>query len=470
VERHVEITGYQLIIISDLHLSEGWNPETKRLSRNEDFFFDLNFQRFLQHLSKRAERGGYRFKLVINGDFVDFLQFIRTPDGDSIDGEPITKREKVIGFGTTTIKTLWKLKVLMNGHWIFFSALKEFISRGNEVIIIPGNHDIEWTIPEVQSRFIEKLSEDVSEEKKAAFRSRIRFVPWFYFDHNLSVFVEHGSQYDELNSFDHFLCPYRRDGTMDLPAGSFFVRYLFNRVECYYPFADNMKPMSKFIWWALRQTKTWFSYPPRIIEFLRFFRDTIAKAGPVDKDWEGELQKRHAQALRDLSNASGLRVQQIDELKKLWVPSAIHHCCRSALPGRFLSNSKLDSSYYLEKAKAVREIVGARYVVFGHTHEADIRNFPEGTNKKICEYVNSGTWTKSFAANYEEALLKCENEFVYVHLRYHEEKKDVVMELLRWNDSIKDGERVRLFEEEEQYRENQKKSKAITKKALISGE
>lgn len=444
----MEITKYQLIIISDLHLSEGWNPKTKKLSRNEDFFFDLNFQRFLQHLSNRTERGGYSFKLVINGDFVDFLQFTSTPDGDSIDGEPITKREREIGFGTTTKKTLWKLKVLMNGHWIFFSALKEFIFRGNEVIIVPGNHDIEWTIPEVQSTFVERLSEDVSEDKKAAFRSRIRFVPWFYFDPNLSVFVEHGSQYDELNSFDYFLCPYRRDGTMDLPAGSFFVRYLFNRVERYYPFADNMKPMSKFIWWALRQPKTWFSNPPRIIQFVRFFQDTIAKAGSIDKEWGDELQNRQAQVLRDLSNTSGLRVQQVDELKKLWVPSAIHHCSKSELPRRFLSNSKLNRSYYWKRAIAVREIVGTRYVVFGHTHEADIRALPERSNNKISEYVNSGTWTKFFAGNYEEALLKCENEFVYVHLRYHEGKKDVVMELLRWNDSIRDGERVRLFEEE----------------------
>ncbi|MFH1683177.1 MAG: metallophosphoesterase [Candidatus Woesearchaeota archaeon] len=198
----MEREKYQLIVISDLHLSEGWSPETKRLSRNEDFFFDLNFQRFLQRLARKAEKGRFFYRLIINGDFVDFLQFTSTPDGETIEGESITKRENKLGLGTSTIKTLWKLNILMNGHWIFFNALKEFISRGNEVIIIPGNHDIEWMITEVQIRFKEKLSTDIPEDRKADFLKRIRFIHWFYYDPNLSVYVEHVSQYDNLNSFD----------------------------------------------------------------------------------------------------------------------------------------------------------------------------------------------------------------------------------------------------------------------------
>lgn len=441
----MENLNYQLIIISDLHLSEGWNPKTKRLSRNEDFFFDLNFQRFLQHLAQKAERGGFRYKLIINGDFVDFLQFTSVPEGEDIDGEVITKRERELGLGASPKKTLWKLNILMKGHWIFFNALKEFISRGNEAIIIPGNHDIEWVIPEVQRGFIDKLSDDVPQDKKVEFQQKVSFLQWFYYDPKLSVFVEHGCQYDDLNSFDYFLCPYRKEGTMDLPAGSFFVRYLFNRVERDYPFADNMKPMSKFIVWALCKCETW--YRLRIIKFLRFFLNTLAKAGPTDNERKKELDIRHASELQALANGSGINVDQAQELKKHWVPSALHNSSKWGLLMRFIDNSKLDSRYYWEKARSIKRILGVRYVVFGHTHDADIRDISESSESKRSEYVNSGTWTKAFAANYEEALLKSENEFVYVNIRYHETKKDVKMELLRWNDSIKEGERVRLFEE-----------------------
>ncbi|MFH1648464.1 MAG: metallophosphoesterase [Patescibacteria group bacterium] len=437
---------YQLIIISDLHLSEGWNPITKRLSRNEDFFFDLNFQRFLQHLAGKAERGGFFYRLIINGDFVDFLQFTSVPKDETIKGEVITKRERELGLGTSTIKTLWKLNILMSGHWIFFYALKEFILRGNEVIIIPGNHDIEWMIPEVQERFKEKLSSDIPEDKKSEFIQRIQFVPWFYYDPNLSVFVEHGSQYDDLNSFDYFLYPYRKDGTLELPAGSFFVRYLFNRVEQYYPFADNMKPMSKFIFWALLRYKTWFSWPPRIIKFLKFFLNTLAKAKPIDEGWKKELDIQHTKVLQEKAHSSGLSIEQIQQIKKQWVPSALHHCSKTGLLKCFRDSGKLDSEYYLKRVITIQQILGVRYVVFGHTHEADLHPLWEKPDTKKSEYVNSGTWTKTFAANYEEALLKSENEFVYVNIKYHEKKKDVIMDLLRWNDSIQEGERVRLFQ------------------------
>jgi hypothetical protein len=37
---------FDLVIISDLHLSEGRNPATKRFNLNEDFFFDEDFRRF----------------------------------------------------------------------------------------------------------------------------------------------------------------------------------------------------------------------------------------------------------------------------------------------------------------------------------------------------------------------------------------------------------------------------------------
>ena len=42
----------ELIVISDLHLSVGYNKKTGRYSRNEDFFFDEEFKRFLEYLHK----------------------------------------------------------------------------------------------------------------------------------------------------------------------------------------------------------------------------------------------------------------------------------------------------------------------------------------------------------------------------------------------------------------------------------
>src|SRR4030067_2058239 len=96
-----EPDSYRLAIISDLHLSEGWD-ENGYLSKLEDFFFDQSFKRFLGYLSKKAEEGGFYYRLIIDGDLVDFLQFM-TPSGESvIRGETLPKRERKLGPGTST--------------------------------------------------------------------------------------------------------------------------------------------------------------------------------------------------------------------------------------------------------------------------------------------------------------------------------------------------------------------------------
>ncbi|MFH0793239.1 MAG: metallophosphoesterase [bacterium] len=437
-----ETAPYKLVIVSDLHLSEGWD-ENGYLQRNEDFFFDRNFKRFLGYLSESGQAEGFSYRLVINGDFVDFLQFTTVPKEKDIAGETLSNRERNLGMGTGDIKTLWKLGRLISGHKVFFSAIADFLAKGNELIVIPGNHDIEWVMPGIQDDFKARISGLTMPQRDI--RERIRFLPWFYYDPVLSVFVEHGAQYDEINSYDYFLYPYRKDGTIDLPAGSFFVRYLFNRVEEVYPFADNVKPMTKFIWWALWQRRTWVGRPPQMFKFVRFFIDTLKKAGPAEEEWVQILTQRQNNEMDRLAQVSGLDRRRLEELKSHWIRSTLRHSGTFGLLASFIRNAKLDKYYYRGKARKVQETVGTRYVVFGHTHESDMCTLcvsPGGTKS---EYVNSGSWTKSFAANHEEALLKGENEFVYVQIGHDRKRNDTKMDLLRWNDSLQEGERVRLF-------------------------
>ncbi|MFH1683178.1 MAG: hypothetical protein ABIA37_05275, partial [Candidatus Woesearchaeota archaeon] len=89
-----------------------------------------------------------------------------------------------------------------------------------------------------------------------------------------------------------------------------------------------MKPTSKFIFWAVKRRKTWFSWPSwsaRIFKFLKFFWDTLRKARPIDKEWQKELEILHAKELQEKAHNSGLSISQIQDIKKQWVPSALHH-------------------------------------------------------------------------------------------------------------------------------------------------
>jgi len=422
-----------LLIVSDLHLSEGWDETTKRLSRQEDFYFDTSFARFLATQVRNAAQHDYRLRLVIPGDLVDFLQVTTVPPGESVDGGPITDRDRRFGLGTSPAHTCWKLRRIVSGHWIFFDALARFVADGHDLVILPGNHDIEWVIPQVQATLISELTARVPPALRGGIGERVRFLPWFYLEPGL-IYIDHGHQYDTLNSFDYFLHPYLPDGRIDLPAGSFFVRYLFNQVEVSFPFADNMKPASAFLCWALKRWEGWRKLP----QYLRFFRETLEKAGPLDPAWQAELEAKQAERLRALQAETGLPADTLQALKALWVPSAIHHLSKWRLALSFFRQASA-SEPLTAYADHISTLLRVRYVVFGHTHEADLHPLPGGPPR--AEYVNSGTWTRVFSENFEERLLKEESEFVYILVDRAKPK----IELLRWRDDLGAGERVRLF-------------------------
>lgn len=427
-----------LLVASDLHLSEGWDEDTKCLSRNEDFFFDTSFARFLQAQEARASAGNYRVRLIIPGDFVDFLQVTKVPPDETVDGESISARERLFGLGTSPAKTCWKLQKIMSGHWRFFSALASFVAAGHDFVILPGNHDIEWIIPAVQASFKDELQKYAPAGAGGELNQRVTFLPWFYYEPEF-VYIDHGHQYDALNCFDIFLHPFLADGRIDLPAGSFFVRYLFNQLEIGYPFADNMKPTSQFLRWFLRralfQPKMWRSIPV----YLRFFRETLAKAAPLVPEWKAEAEARQREVMAALALDSGITLEKLQSLQSLWISSAIHSLRGFSLAKLFFAYTGTEGGL-ATIARRIHDLLGVRYVLFGHTHEAVIQEIAPGEPR--AEYVNSGTWTKIFAESWEERLLREESEFVYVQFDRSARK----MELLRWRDDLGAGERVRMFQ------------------------
>lgn len=122
------------------------------------------------------------------------------------------------------------------------------------------------------------------------------------------------------------------------------------------------------------------------------------------------------------------------------MPSAIHRLSRFRLFRAFLGGAE-KSPRFSKVAHEISRILKVRYVILGHTHEADLVPMT-AAGLQGAEYVNSGTWTKVFTAKLEERLLKQESEFGYVDI----DPKKPRMELLRWRDDLDEGERIRLFE------------------------
>ncbi|MFY9561221.1 MAG: hypothetical protein WAQ52_13385 [Terriglobales bacterium] len=260
---------YNLLVISDLHLSEGIRPHSKKYSLKEDFFFDREFARFLAHYQNPSEWGGKKWHLIINGDLLDLLQVTAYRDAPAALHRPSKHPE--YGLDCGELESVYKLGKIVEGHGEFFQALAEFVAGGNLLSVIKGNHDVELHYPAVRKAFLERLqnayesirtAEAITESGASRIKAEtVQFPDWFYYEEGL-LWVEHGNQYDRVNVFPYFLSPLlpkapgrsaERVNEIDLPWGSLFVRYLFNKIETVEPFADNIKPQALFIRWLFRK-------------------------------------------------------------------------------------------------------------------------------------------------------------------------------------------------------------------------
>jgi UDP-2,3-diacylglucosamine pyrophosphatase LpxH len=425
---------FNIVIISDLHLSEGRNPATKRFNLNEDFFFDEEFDRFLGYLEAESQRRGRKYRLIIAGDMVDFLQITRLPESAQFE---LRRSEAEYGLGTHPDKTIWKMKIMMDGHWVFFKGLGRFICAGNKCTIITGNHDIEWNVPQVQIAFREEMKKYLSTEvtnREEVVSSQIEFCPWFYYEPGL-IWVEHGNQYDGINSFDYFLFPYLPDSKeLMLPSGSFFVRYLFNKVEQIDPFADNIKPMSQYLKKYL--PRLLFSWS--VLTHLGHFLKILGKIKKFGKEEIAFLSQKNEEKIESEAKRFGIEMENLRTIRRHWVPSFIYNMGKLGNLIKFFTYETED--IYEKKASMIQRQLGVRYVVFGHTHEVDLHLLtPIGK----AEYSNSGTWTKIFSNSPAERLLHEEHESIFVQISKDDANK---LELLKWRDDIGLGEWVKLFD------------------------
>jgi UDP-2,3-diacylglucosamine pyrophosphatase LpxH len=197
----VAFFSHNLLVLSDIHLGSDLvqhaQPDAPRRARasqrrNRDLVGFLDFYR--QH-----PRGGRPWRLVIAGDFMDFAGMSVMPDLSY--ETTLTSEELAHGLGGAPDHTLAKLEMLMDHEQSVMSSLAAFVAAGNSLVIVRGNHDVDWHWEPVQEAFRRRLI------AHAAFPdAQLEFAPWFYYEEGL-VFIEHGHQYDPYCSFEHVLHP-----------------------------------------------------------------------------------------------------------------------------------------------------------------------------------------------------------------------------------------------------------------------
>ena len=273
-EIKMELKETDIYVISDLHIGEGIQKNFS-YQGTENFFADSSFKNFINYLK---ENKSYPVStLIINGDFIDFIRIASCPveHYDFVEWKntleniginksveelkkSISEKEKKYGLKTDDYKSVWKLHRAITGHREVFDALSSWLYDGNKLIITKGNHDLELFWLAVRNYFRLyfaqndfNINSDIGKNLE-----KIIFPNLIFIDHSLLInekfYVEHGHKYDRYTySVGGNLLDNKKE--LNIPFGSFFNRYLLNRIELMYPFVDNTRPSQNILPLLLRE-------------------------------------------------------------------------------------------------------------------------------------------------------------------------------------------------------------------------
>jgi UDP-2,3-diacylglucosamine pyrophosphatase LpxH len=182
-----------LLIVSDVHLS--------RLRPRMMIGGQRELGRFLEHFAEHR-REGRPWRLLLNGDLFDFDHHALTiaergpePESLRIFGEIADEYPEV------------------------FEALGRFLDAGNEVVVIPGNHDLDLMWPSVREAFRVRIAAQVRHPDAM---ERLSFREWFYYEPG-RIWVEHGQQYDSDTSTPRLLDPFEEGPRLQTNLGTHWI-------------------------------------------------------------------------------------------------------------------------------------------------------------------------------------------------------------------------------------------------------
>ncbi len=438
--------GRDIFVTSDLHIAAGLGPDG-RFAGTENFFADDAYVRFLNY----ASATGNNPILIINGDFIDFLRIKEIPESDddflqwqsglarvgivkSLDElrGSIVQKERTFGLRTNDYKSIWRLILASRGHAPLFAALARWIEEGHPLIITKGNHDLEWYHPKVRD-YLCVLFRELRPTANTS--DLVLFV-----DNSLVIdgifYIEHGHCYDKYATV---IGPplLKETGELNIPFGSFFNRYLLNRIELVYPYLDNIKPRENLLPLLIKEhfplaLKVLFYHVPFLIRVIpkRYYRymftDFLVYVLALGLPFLGV-------AYIIYQSVSGM-ITTPNPAKMSWIATqlvdfskSIGMLVASYLLARIVAIFKLTEPSSLEEfaRKKFVERPELRIITMGHTHCADQNRSTEQ------QFFNTGTWIPVIETS--SGNVSPDRTFTYLHLRNQNGALEAES-LLRWND------------------------------------
>jgi UDP-2,3-diacylglucosamine pyrophosphatase LpxH len=451
---------YNLLAISDLHLGSDLvhhvRPEAplrSRASESCDRELVALFDWYREH---RVE--GRPWRLIIGGDFVDFGGMSVMIDERELRTPP-NEEERSHGLGGTRDHTLQKLRLVFEHHAGVMASLARFLAAGNTLVIVQGNHDVDWHWRSVQREFrraIERLA--------AVPHDAVTFAPWFYYEEGL-VYLEHGHQYDPCCSYEHVLYPVSREDHRRTARSlaDVLLRYVVRPTRGMTEGGHEAAGFFDYIRFTVRlgargamALAARFARANRVL--LRLWRLQLHGAS-------SRIKSVHRRRMRRLSAMYRVSVRKLERLRSLqrapatrslaaivtnvmldrvllitfgllltaalavaapwWAMLAavpltlgVALLSRRLLPARSVEPSAL----LRERSLRVAKLFPAAFVVMGHTH------LPEMRANQRTTYVNLGAWAEEDAPDGAPAALPATR----THLVVLRAEDGVMAELRTW--------------------------------------
>ncbi len=384
------------LVISDTHIGAGGSEQGNKL---EDFISDAEFVRWTHALVKESNRDNIDMELIINGDWIEFLQI---PSVEKFEPHRLYEIKEYSSY--TEAEALQRLEVVHSWHPGIFLGLSDFLSQGpphRTLTILFGNHDPEIVYPAVQARLRQLMNATGEDANLVSIGSRRYFKD--------GVFIEHGNAYvEEVNQFTNPDNPFDpgSPGQVERPPGSHFVTDFFNQLEWERPWVDGVHPATSLLFYALAFEP---SFALDILGALLSLAPglTLGVAGtPGSREAGGiseqvlaeidtvEKQNAVVERLRTDPEFADQFMQQMEDalIEKGAIPASPRDV--AARPSEPLTPQErardITERYWFmleEEADRIAREKGAQVVLFGHIHESIEKELSSGAI-----YLNTGAW------------------------------------------------------------------------------
>jgi UDP-2,3-diacylglucosamine pyrophosphatase LpxH len=340
------------------------------------------------------------------------------------------------------------------------------MKQGNKLLILKGNHDLELYWPAVRNYIRLIIAEGIADENKDQKIEDILkgiVLPGITFiDDSVVVdndfYVEHGHRYDKFCMvLDD---PVLKDipSEINIPFGSFFNRYLLNRIELYYPFLDNVRPSGNVLSILLRENfalglTILFQYIPVFFKMLskelrygwfmfnRTFWAVLAVLLPFisimifDPGIINKIQEQFSK-IQSSSDAVSFILNQLKNFGTFII---------SYLLARLVAWLQLNEPSSLNEFAKIRfENTDYRIMTMGHTHNPGEYIFQ--VDNLYRRFYNTGTWIPVVETS--TADIREDKTYTFLHLIRDENGKLQIFGncLQRWNDDAGRAEPQILLE------------------------